>query len=142
MSNRIIKFRAWDPWNDAMHCPAGENFVLQFDGTIGHFNGETYDTVEWVLMQWTGLKDKNGTDIYEGDIVRIFHGHPTWVVTPFEIVFQVSAFALNRPEKKGSTSFAKYIDDCLTKGIIHNDDEESALFEVIGNVHQNKNLLQ
>ena len=54
---REIKFRAWDKENRRMR-PHEE---LYFD--CGEFKNPT-------LMQYTGLKDKNGVEIYEGDVVR------------------------------------------------------------------------
>jgi uncharacterized phage protein (TIGR01671 family) len=92
--------------------------------------------------QFTGLKDKNGKEIYEGDIVRLFHGHPSWLTDPFRVVFQNSAFALKKEDKSGSTAFATYLHDCVTNGIIKNDDDESALFEVIGNIYENPELIK
>ena len=62
---REIKFRAWDKDNKVMIESAGV-------GTIGEvLNGrnEMMDNCE--LMQFTGLKDKNGKEIYEGDIVEL-----------------------------------------------------------------------
>ena len=60
--NREIKFRAWDKSCDKMR---GENgikdcFSLRSDGVYND---------DYILMQFTGLKDKNGKEVYEADIV-------------------------------------------------------------------------
>src|SRR5690606_17749454 len=63
---REIKFRAWDKENEVMIYPKG----ILFDGRVVNFSCGILEPFEgYELMQYTGLKDKNGKEIYEGDIV-------------------------------------------------------------------------
>lgn len=62
---REIKFRAWSTM--------GEPKMIQLvDGKIGGRLNDLQEEDDWKVMQYTGLKDKNGVEIYEGDLVRMF----------------------------------------------------------------------
>ena len=60
---REIKFRAWDKYAETMSYGKLE----QFDDMLG-FRFNHFDDESPVYMQFTGLRDKNGREIYEGDI--------------------------------------------------------------------------
>ena len=77
--NREIKFRAWDGYK--MYYPNDEsNYGVRIGGEIYELYQDGPDHIRYhplpdgsSLMQYTGIKDKNGKEIYEGDIIKAPH---------------------------------------------------------------------
>lgn len=87
-----------------------------------------FEDEEVKLMQYTGVKDKNGKEIYEGDIVLIkLDETSTWHKTV--VGFKKGAFIADLIDKEDYV----YI---FHHGFTGDD------FEIIGNVYENKNLLE
>ena len=104
---REIKFRAWDSKWEKMYYSHGDNCRVQlFHGDwevdTEFENGDTAETIDCdnkrcFLMQFTGLKDKNGKEIYEGDIVYQYNDESNKV---FELRKNINPEQLREFEKE------------------------------------------
>ena len=108
---RVIKFRAWDKTLNKIHSwsTIENHFTLE----------ELLDTNFFEAMQYTGLKDKNGVEIYEGDILSYFGFE-------YEVTFEESAFGWS--EDGQFYAFAEMAIDEIEKT------------KIIGNIYENPEL--
>ena len=127
--SREIKFRAWDNDLKCMFTTLSmpELFVC-FNGDVVDagcpFTSQIKVVNKQQLMQYTGLKDRNGVEIYDGDIVNDGFG-----VGEVEYIDDCAAYRVNFRNGR-----AKWFIDYL--------DAEKPFIKVIGNIHQNPELLE
>lgn len=116
--NDRFKFRVWDKYT---HETLAEQLqFLCFNGCLVDSDGCHHSPDNYIIEQCTGLKDKNGNLIYEGDIIRCSDGNI------YNICWSDSAMiivAVNTTTKIGDAIYKlKRYDD----------------LEIIGNIHENK----
>ena len=119
---REIKFRAWNSGKMLTGITLASMF---YEGLSGEAKGFRYNGMP--LMQYTGRFDKNGVEIYDGDILR-----------REETDFTGDHYANDYCEVmwKNAGWWVKFIDEELTL-----DDYQADTGEVVGNVHENPELL-
>lgn len=153
--SREIKFRAWDGESEEMIYL--ENSGLQyfdFEGsyslgfTVGGYEGfwahEQYDSPteeasKFPIMQYTGLKDKKGREIYEGDVIPIKFSNRSSGIKYGE------DYTINGVVKFDDSFQLRYILEFKKNNydIISCEFGYGAMteLEIIGNIHENPELL-
>ena len=120
---REIKFRGYDKKENEMFYSSMYQDKTSMAYGLSNFLSECSD-IEDTLMQYTGLKDKNGVKIYEGDILK--DGGRFWKIeiSPIYGIFFILSKGLYT---RCYGDFASYLVDD---------------FQVIGNIYENKELLE
>ena len=91
--------------------------------------------------QYTGLKDKDGKEIYEGDILEVNKAHEYYLNRKYVVFYDDAAFQIETPEAVGRCSIVKFIYDAFHKGEIEEFSDCANLFTLISNIHDNPELI-
>ena len=124
---RNIKFRAWDNLENRMYENVQFGIYQDPDEIISF--GDILSLARFEIMQYTGLKDKNGKEIYEGDIL-ISKNNEYWHDSkyPMEVMFEVADGGYMWRDIFGRN-------DAICEAITNT-------CEIIGNIHENKELME
>ena len=120
---REIKFRAWDAenktmWHNSFHI-AAPGFAWKWREDEKSESGSI--VIDWPVMQFTGLKDKNGKEIYEGDILQYSYSRDT---TGKDVI--TDTYTVEWDQLKEGVGFAlPFLNNA----------------EIIGNIYENPELL-
>ena len=131
---REFKFRVWDSERKRMSLP------FKLDGFTIFFTDDTIrfqflsDTNRFKIMQYVEFSDKNGKEIYEGDILRttmtlVWDLYLDNYIEETEVITTVVEYQPPR-----------FTQRCVDDGLLYTFDMED--FEVIGNIYENPELLE
>ena len=157
--SREIKFRGWDKYDkkmiyDLCQVDSFWHYYSYSDDTGLHFgktgpNGVGEDFENKYIMQYTGLKDKNNKEIYEGDILQEENGDLD-VCLYLEVVASygfvpIEIYMYNYKEQGENINelslveemYKEYDIQCFPRNLTPRD-----YLEVIGNIYENPELLE
>jgi len=129
---REIKFRVWNPENKKMSMVGAIDWDMYYKVITCNTKDEKmyklgHKDLDFILMQYTGLKDKNGTEIYEGDLLF----SSDWCCN-CEVIWEDGGFTL----KEGETIYN------LKENLTDDDGNYLDDVKVIGNIYENKELIK
>lgn len=143
---RDIKFRAWNSHHK--HMLFAGDFAIYNEPDNGFHSGDDCNNGDWVeyqLMQYTGIRDVNCVEIYEGDLLRIpaKDQYEETTYNCFEVFYhsneciggQNIGFCMNRMHTQGHSGGGygyKFTPESISKNN----------FIVIGNIYQNPELMK
>ena len=138
--SRVIKFRVWDGekmiTDNVVYLGDG-SFAIQRDSLDWDFDFAKFGKPELIGMQFTGLTDKNGVEIYEGDILALvfhdeFHNDSVSIedgehYCNVNVHWDGDGYWMFS-ENNSAWYFPQSLNECAT-------------YAVIGNIHQNPELI-
>ena len=128
---RIIKFRAWDRTWKKMN-------------QVSHLD-LTRESGNFIIMEFTGLYDKHGREVYEGDVLRAYQYNEVYDAGAIgDVTFEEGAFRFNWKillKKHGENEYRTPLSTiCSSKG--YNGNEREGGFDVAGNIYEHPELLK
>ncbi len=118
--NRVIKFRVWDiemkMWIN--------NIGMSKNNILSHGNSKRFH-----IMQFTGLKDKNGVEIFEGDKI-VNNDYPNVLIVGFND--ESASFCGSKTNDFETKNYFWFFNDVII----------SDGWEIIGNIYENTELLK
>lgn len=140
---RCIKFRGIDQngnwcYGDLFHYHKGEVYISPNNCRAWDLTHDGDFVIADSVGQYTGLKDKNGTEIYEGDIIR-YEEHEGYLLESFRapVLFENGSFGYKREDSMlgGIGVFEPFCKhECLKEDFLN-------YVEVVGDVYDDKYLL-
>ena len=143
---KVIKFKAWNKETKEMmqvdQITLAHN-ATRFGTGIMDSHNDLHSMIDIELMQFTGLKDKNGKEIYEGDVVRWDDASVGSYWRAAEVIYEPGHFTFRTIPKLCVNCFKRERHDFKMGSFAYCPDTANYgnVMEVIGNIYENPELI-